>query len=454
MKKSIQRLFSILVCVLFCIASPAGNISAAEQTSKVQLPTDRSIVFYLNNTTQRPYTKIANKVDILWVGEHHRFTVAANRRESVSVSWTSSKPEVAEIDAVTGELTALAVGKTKITMKDSKNNAKASFTLTVKPETVLPEIPEEWYTVREERYIGDEIAVLCLKPEYRYLYEQCTMLQIPTEINGREVYLSTEGVEHWRFNAKEAGFTNLKLLSCGAEASYIAASNEGMAEMLIPKGVKYFLRSGFYSLGQISYLHLPEGIEIASACYHSTNLKQVRIPASLQSVEYYFDWDVQYRRVFAPQLEFSVDGNNKNYYSLFGKLFEYPKQTEYDYTQEHWTEIPSTLISYVDQEGCETYYVPEGVEKIGKGAFYKTSYLRKVILPDSVKVIATDAFNEWTNLEEIYIPASVTYLGAGSDHTVFGHFEDVEYSNLTIVTPKGSAAEVFAIEYNFKYRNE
>lgn len=97
---------------------------------------------------------------------------------------------------------------------------------------------------------------------------------------------------------------------------------------------------------------------------------------------------------------------------------------------------------------------PEGVEIIKKGAFYDTTYLKKVILPDSVKVIATDAFNKWTNLEEIYIPASVIYLGTGSDHTPFGHFLDVEYSNLTIVTPKGSAAEAYAIEHGIKYRNE
>lgn len=86
-------------------------------------PENATIIHYLNSSA-KPYTKIANRVDELWVGDHHRFTVALNRRVNAEISWFSSNPEVASIDKRTGELTALSAGTTVITMKDSVNNIK------------------------------------------------------------------------------------------------------------------------------------------------------------------------------------------------------------------------------------------------------------------------------------------------------------------------------------------
>ena len=54
----------------------------------------------------------------------------------------------------------------------------------------------------------------------------------------------------------------------------------------------------------------------------------------------------------------------------------------------------------------EVVTVPEGVLKIGRGAFSGNSHIRRVILSDSLEEIGEDAFSR-SAIEEIEIPDSV-----------------------------------------------
>lgn len=58
--------------------------------------------------------------------------------------------------------------------------------------------------------------------------------------------------------------------------------------------------------------------------------------------------------------------------------------------------------------------IPEGVTKIGVGAFYECSSLKNITLPESVTEIGRYAFYRCTSLNNIIIPDGVTEIGRGA----------------------------------------
>lgn len=61
----------------------------------------------------------------------------------------------------------------------------------------------------------------------------------------------------------------------------------------------------------------------------------------------------------------------------------------------------------------ETIDLPEGVTKIGEGAFFGCKKLTHLMLPASVTEIAGHAFRKCTSLENIDLPKNVTFTGEG-----------------------------------------
>ena len=55
--------------------------------------------------------------------------------------------------------------------------------------------------------------------------------------------------------------------------------------------------------------------------------------------------------------------------------------------------------------------IPEGITRIGTGAFWNNLFIEKVVLPESVKCICGDAFVYCENLKEVNIPQSVSEMG-------------------------------------------
>ena len=111
----------------------------------------------------------------------------------------------------------------------------------------------------------------------------------------------------------------------------------------------------------------------------------------------------------------------------------------------------TALLVYPAEREAEEYYVPVGVERIAGRAFEGARYLRRVVLSDTVTHIGGGAFRGCVSLEEIVIPASVTVF---EDNGWTEAISDWLVGKVTIVTPAGSAAEAYAIEHGFDYRNE
>ena len=417
LKNAIPTLIKNFICLLlvflvFCLQKIV-SVSAGEPVSSGGFtpPEDTTIVFepyrlgqhipFAENVwseTQRceqERKQILNGV--VWIAnEVDDLWVGDNHRFTVisgieeSFRWYSSNPEVAVINPKTGELTALKRGQTNITVI-GKNGKKDSYLLKV-------------LSYREELEVR----------------------------------------EYWEYD----------------NGSYFMLSPD--VEWFTCDTPEYFER--------VQRLHLPEGVKGISDCLVSTELKEIRIPASVGYIGC-TEGDYNYYGIdHASGLRFSVSGNNQHYYSLLGGLFSYPFTIDGYVNYMEVQNGPATLLAYEDREGREVYYVPYGVEKIGDKAFYETRYLRKVVLPPTVTTIGIGAFLRCNGIEEIVIPASVTEFQVHEDNDEYTAFGEPGYSldtapnvvygdnltlkTLTIVTPKGSAAEAYAIEYGIRYRNE
>ena len=67
------------------------------------------------------------------------------------------------------------------------------------------------------------------------------------------------------------------------------------------------------------------------------------------------------------------------------------------------------LIKYLGDE--ENVIVPNGVKRIGTGAFWNNTSVKKIVLPETLNCICGDAFIYCENLEEINIPQAVSEMG-------------------------------------------
>ena len=97
--------------------------------------------------------------------------------------------------------------------------------------------------------------------------------------------------------------------------------------------------------------------------------------------------------------------------------------------------------------GCPNlveFELPECMTKIANRMFYNCDALTVVTVPDFVTEIDDYAFSGCDSLTDIYIPATVTTLGEG----VF-----IGSDNITIHTPAGSAAEIYASHYKISCDN-
>ena len=91
------------------------------------------------------------------------------------------------------------------------------------------------------------------------------------------------------------------------------------------------------------------------------------------------------------------------------------------------------LVRYKEELGITSVTIPDGVTKIGCGAFYGCSSLTSVTIPHSVTSIGNYAFYERSSLTSVTIPDSVTSIG---------NYAFYECSSLTSVTIPDSVTEI------------
>ncbi len=162
----------------------------------------------------------------------------------------------------------------------------------------------------------------------------------------------------------------------------------------LPDGLAEIGERAFDGCSSMSGIDIPDSVIIIGN-YAFTGcgnrfFKSIDIPASVEYIgqEAFSGSNIE---------SINVDVNNKNYSSVDGVLFNKDK-----------TEI----IFYPRGKTVKEYIIPDGVVKIGYGAFEYAATLENIVIPRGVTEIGGYAFNG-PPLKSINIPDSVTKIGDG-----------------------------------------
>ena len=148
----------------------------------------------------------------------------------------------------------------------------------------------------------------------------------------------------------------------------------------------------FYGCKSLMSIIIPESVTSIgwSAFKGCTSLVSIAIPMGVTSID---------DRAFlecSSLISFNVEQGNKNYVSVDGVLF---------------TKDMTTLVAYPRGTKDENYTIPQGVSRIGCGAFQGCKEMAGITIPNSLTSIGDVAFVGCTSLVSITIPESVTHIG-------------------------------------------
>lgn len=151
----------------------------------------------------------------------------------------------------------------------------------------------------------------------------------------------------------------------------------------IPNTVKSIGSHAFYLMEIAAELTIPEGTEIIGQdAFGANTIYKMIIPATIE--------EISFDDGGCPIYEFDVSENNAFFSDIDGILFSKDKKT---------------LIQVTPGE--KEYFIPEGTEVIGNGAFY-SSGRSFVVIPESVKKIESTAFSGFDG--ELIVEGKLDYI--------------------------------------------
>lgn len=111
-----------------------------------------------------------------------------------------------------------------------------------------------------------------------------------------------------------------------------------------------------------------------------------------------------------------VDEANPYFTDIDGVLYSKDMKTMYLYPTYHISHLQDTGVVpvgyYDDGKHVETFEVPEGVERIATGCFYKTWGIQQITLPSTIKELGEMAFFRCQSLKLINLPDGLKKIGS------------------------------------------
>ncbi len=230
------------------------------------------------------------------------------------------------------------------------------------------------------------------------------------------------------YNLKEVVWSN-KLDTIGGSAF----ANTKLKKVILPQSVKKIGNSAFEECASITKLSLPAGIKSIgeSAFYGCNSLKEIEIPNDFVKMgEFAFAYCRNLKIVKFPSTWYNMDG-----YTFWGTKW----------IKNLRKKNPLVVINgiLIDADKCKgEVTVPEGVIRIGCGAFDDNEKVTRIILPSSVEKIDSGAIVDCYKLKEVVIPNMETQLV----------YDSIDVEKVTICAPDGSFAHYFAKILEYKYK--
>ncbi|MGN0444712.1 MAG: leucine-rich repeat domain-containing protein [Acutalibacteraceae bacterium] len=171
------------------------------------------------------------------------------------------------------------------------------------------------------------------------------------------------------------GCSNLKSITFSSSVTsigpYAFSRCSSLTNIKIPSGVTSIGKRAFNKCASLTSVTIPDGVtslgdSVFGACESLTSI--------------------------------IVDNNNKYFYNdEYGVLFDKNK---------------TILIQYPGGNSRLSYTIPDGITKIGGGAFEGCRNLTSTTIPDSVTTIDKGAFEDCTSLTSITLPNGITSIGS------------------------------------------
>ena len=231
---------------------------------------------------------------------------------------------------------------------------------------------------------------------------------------------------------------------------------KSLTNVTIPNSITMIGSDTFCRCSSLENITIPDSV--TSICNHAfyecTSLTSITIPNSVTSI----GSSIFYNCTSLTSIE--VSGNNKNYSSLDGVLFNKNK-----------TELITYPLGKTDSE----YAIPNSVTSIGRYAFDGCTSLTSVTIPDSVASIGEGAFNGCKSLANVTIGnndsaekrsteignsafsecTSLSSVTIGNNVTSIGVAAFSDCSSLTSVTIPNSVTSIGSNAfYNTPYYND
>lgn len=479
--KRLNQLLGLLLIVVLLLGGKKECLAYGETIEAKQ----GTIIYSIEDKTKKPYICIANKAQLLWVGDTFRFTIVANRLPEADIVWSVNHPELAQIDATTGEITLKDAGTITVYAKDRQSGAGSYCKIEVRKETSsFPELPREWYDVESgviyDYGQGEEETIRIIpKEEYKEEMQQCRAVAFPDEIDGQKVSFIKDYNEYFR----QLEYIKFPKYMITQYLSWTFMEIKNGKQVILPEYLKIL-----YEVGgkELETLNLPKHItEIEYEAFDTCeSLKELVIPSSVRmidtSIEDLGGYLKGFLRTNKSCKNIHVDGNNKYFYSIYGVLYRNNKVLRYapdsektSYTTIQWKEEPFGEIenyAFCNAKNLKWVKLSDDIKRIGAAAFKGCSslkgitlpshlesiedkafggclQLKNVVIPEGVKTIGHYCFVRCPNLTTVYIPKSVEKIGKD----IFGEWYK---DQVTILTPKGSYAEKYAKRNKISYRNE
>ena len=198
------------------------------------------------------------------------------------------------------------------------------------------------------------------------------------------------------------GCTKLKTVTLGNETESFGnntfESCSSLESINIPSNITVIPNCTFLGCNSLRSVTIPDGItKIGEKAFADCkSLKSINIPANTASIDDTSFWNC------SSMTGITVNKKNKSYSSADGLLYNKNK---------------TKLVCYAAGKTADSFTIPAGVTRIGKGAFYGSRFLQSVEIPGEVKTIGKNAFYGCTGLKRVKMGEGISNLG---DSIFFG----------------------------------